>query len=87
MAKAKQRFPKLDFGEVTYNLAKMTLRNDEFFHEVRKCLGLTTKQFEFYLENVVGIRKVEEDKSDEAKSCSYCGSGLILNGECQKCGL
>ena len=26
-------------------------------------------------------------KDDNEEHCSYCGSGLIQDGECQKCGL
>jgi hypothetical protein len=85
MPKAKIRFPKLDFGEVTHNLTKMIARDDETFTVMRKLLGLTPKQFEFYLDNVVGVRKVEQEPS--AETCAYCGSGILdLNG-CQKCGL
>lgn len=82
----KLKFPKLDFGEITDNLTKLIARDDETFDVMRKLMGLTPKQFEFFLDNLEGVRKVKPEDDDE-ETCSYCGSGLMSDGECQKCGL
>jgi hypothetical protein len=82
----KFKFPYLHFGEITNNLTKLIARDDETFTVMRKLLGLTPKQFEFYLDNLEGVRKVE-DEDETPETCNNCGSGLIRDGECQKCGL
>jgi len=79
------KFKKLHFGEVTRNLTKTILRNEELFTELRKSIGLTPKQFEFYLDTVEGQRP--DDSKDDA-NCSYCGSAMKdTKGNCGNCGL
>jgi len=79
------KFKKLHFGEVTRNLTKTILRNDELFTELRKSIGLTPKQFEFYLDTVEGQRP--DDSKDDA-NCAYCGSAMTdTKGNCGNCGL
>ena len=41
---------KLDYLEITQNLLKNIARNDELFDSLRKCIGLTKKQFEEYID-------------------------------------
>jgi hypothetical protein len=82
----KVKFPKLNFEQTTDNLARLIGGDDDLFTGFRKSLAMTEKQFEFYLDNLRGVRKVDEEHED-GETCNYCGSGLIANGECQKCGL
>jgi hypothetical protein len=81
------KFKKLNFAEVTSQLATTIARNDELFKSFRKCLGLTSAQFEFYLNNVTGVRPFTDAPKED--KCHGCGSTMPQNerGDCPQCGL
>lgn len=47
---------KLDFDEITHAIMQTIARNDELFETMAKCIGLTKRQFDHYIENVEFVK-------------------------------